>query len=165
MLTDMKVSLKGQIKTSKMRLKLNQNKIDGILPWEFNHDDIHVSYSKEHRDFGHMSHTKQWFIICQENRAYKAWKGFSIFSSLISSYFYAYMAAFRAPVLGEQNFTIMLVFELIFLCSMGFKFLNEYTKDGSTNPTRDLKKIAEKYLRSDFIFDLIPLLPLPLVLD
>jgi hypothetical protein len=49
------------------------------------------------------------------------------------------MAAFEAPHFGERNFTIMLCFEFVFLCSMGFKFLVEFTKDGQTIPTRDLK--------------------------
>ena len=55
----------------------------------------------------------------------------------------------------------MIGFEFVFLVSMALKFLCEFTKDGAHLPTRDLKKIAERYIRSDFILDLIPLIPLP----
>ena len=59
----------------------------------------------------------------------------------------------------------MLAFEFIFLLNMGSKFLCEFVKDGSQTPTRDLKKIAERYLRSDFALDFIPLIPFPLILS
>lgn len=106
-----------------------------------------------------------WYIISQDNRLYNLWKGFSILCSLFSSYFYGYIAAFRYPVFGDQNFTVMLSFEFVFLCSIGFKFLCEFTQDGATTPTRDLKMIADKYIRSEFILDLIPLIPIQLMLD
>ena len=48
---------------------------------------------------------------------------------------------------------------------MTFKFLLEFTKDGQIVPIRDLKQIAERYIRRDFIFDLIPLIPFPLILS
>ena len=75
------------------------------------------------------------------------------------------MAAFAAPSFGERNFTIMLAFETIFALSMGFKFLKEFTKPGQPTPTRDLAKIAERYLKSDFIYDFIPLIPFPHILN
>ena len=75
------------------------------------------------------------------------------------------MAAFVAPKFGEKNFTIMLIFESVFLVSMGLKFFREFTKDGQTLPTKDLKQIAERYLKTDFIYDLIPLIPFPLIMD
>ena len=59
----------------------------------------------------------------------------------------------------------MLAFEFVFIVSMALKFLCEFTKDGAHTATRDLKKIAERYLRSDFILDLIPLISLPQILD
>ena len=40
-------------------------------------------------------------IISQDNKAYKIWKFFVVLHSLISSYFYAYMAAFHKPVPGQ----------------------------------------------------------------
>lgn len=65
---------------------------------------------------------------------------------------------------GEQNFFIMLGFEFIFLVHMGTKFLCEFVKDGAVSPTRDLKKIAERYIRTEFFLDFIPLIPFPLIL-
>jgi hypothetical protein len=48
---------------------------------------------------------------------------------------------------------------------MCFKFLSEFTKDDQMVPIRDLKLIAERYLRTDFFYDLLPLLPLTIILD
>ena len=75
------------------------------------------------------------------------------------------MAAFAAPSFGERNFTIMLAFETIFALSIGLKFLREFTKPGQTVPTRDLAQIAEQYLKSDFIYDILPLIPFPHILN
>ena len=87
--------------------------------------------------------------------------------SLLSSYFYAYTAAFVKPTSwGDRNFFIMLGFEFIFLCGMTFNFLKEFTKDGQVTPIRDLKLIAEKYIfHGNFFIDIIQLIPFPLLLS
>lgn len=59
----------------------------------------------------------------------------------------------------------MLIFESVFLIDIALKFLVSFTKDGETIPTKDLSKIAQRYLRKGFIFDFIPLIPFPLFLD
>ena len=75
---------------------------------------------------------------------------------------YAYMAAFE-----DQDETVLwhisLYFESIFLLSMGLKFLYEYKKDDSEMNERDLSKIAVHYLKGEFLFDFIPLIPLNLL--
>ena len=112
-----------------------------------------------------MHNQGPWYLICENNRLYKLWRGISTICCLLSSYYYGYMAAFEAPSWGERNFTIMLVFEFIFFLSIKFKFLREFTKEGQTVPTRDMKQIAERYIRDDFIYDLIPIIPFPLILE
>lgn len=86
-------------------------------------------------------------IISQDNKAYKLWKFFVVLHSLVSSYFYAYMAAFHKPLPGSDLFNLMVYFEFIFFCQIVFKFLEEFTKDGQTTPTRDLTEISTKYLK------------------
>ena len=76
--------------------------------------------------------------ISDSNKSYKAWKGFVVLHSLVSSYFYAYMAAFKSPTPDHHLFKVMLYFEFIFFCEIVFKFFEEFTKDGQTIPTRSL---------------------------
>ena len=114
---------------------------------------------------GQATGEKAWYIIGQDSKLYSAWIVIEVLCSLLSSYFYAYMGAFVAPKWGERNFTIMLGFEFIFLCSMAFNFLKEFTRDGQVTPTRDLRLIAENYMRGDFFFDLIQIIPFPLILS
>lgn len=102
--------------------------------------------------------------ISDSNKYYKAWKGFVVLHSLVSSYFYAYMAAFNSPKPEDDLFKVMLYFEFIFVCEIIFKFFEEFTKDGQTIPTRSLAEIANRYLKGQFIYDFIPMIPLPYLL-
>jgi hypothetical protein len=102
--------------------------------------------------------------ISDSNKSYKAWKGFVVLHSLVSSYFYAYMAAFKSPTPDHHLFKVMLYFEFIFFCEIVFKFFEEFTKDGQTIPTRSLYEIGMKYLKGQFIYDFIPLIPFPYLL-
>lgn len=102
--------------------------------------------------------------ISDSNKYYKAWKGFVVLHSLVSSYFYAYMAAFKSPKPEDDLFKVMLYFEFIFFCEIIFKFFEEFTKDGQTIPTRSLAEIGNRYLKGQFIYDFIPLIPLPYLL-
>jgi hypothetical protein len=71
------------------------------------------------------------------------------------------MAAFSDDINGVKMLHAMIVFEIIFIIDMCLKFFKSFTKDGETNPTRDLGLIADRYVKGSFIFDLIPLLPIP----
>jgi hypothetical protein len=42
-------------------------------------------------------------------------------------------------------------------------FTTEFYQDGQTQPVRDLSRISTRYLKNGFIYDLIPLLPLPFI--
>ena len=48
----------------------------------------------------------------------------------------------------------------MFAVDIILKFLKSFTKDGETMPTIDLAKIAERYLKGQFVLDFIPLIPL-----
>jgi hypothetical protein len=54
--------------------------------------------------------------IGEDNKLYKIWKFFVVLNSLISSYFYAYMAAFHKPSPDEDLFKVMVFFEFVFFC-------------------------------------------------
>jgi hypothetical protein len=58
---------------------------------------------------------------------------------------------------------LTLAFEFIFAFSILTKFLTDYKPDGETEHVKSLSKITSKYLHGDFIFDLIPLIPLPFI--
>ena len=77
-------------------------------------------------------------IIRENNKLYGLWKLLDVLCCLISSYFYAYMAAFQDPKRGDSLFILMVFFETVFAISIMLKFLVEYVKDGQTIPTRDL---------------------------
>ena len=70
------------------------------------------------------------------------------------------MAAFE-NVNDEVLNKVNLVYEIIFFISLCLKFLYEYERDDAERVMeRDLGKIATRYVKGDFIFDFVPLLPL-----
>lgn len=56
-------------------------------------------------------------------------------------------------------------FETVFAISFVLNFFVDFTPDGSTIPTRNMKQIAIRYLKSDFLLDFIPLIPFPTLLS
>jgi len=82
------------------------------------------------------------------------------FSCLTSCYFYAYIAAFGIPHVDHILYLIYVIYESIFLISLILNFFVEFKPDGQSFPVRDLAKIALRYLRTSFIMDFIPLIPL-----
>ena len=65
-------------------------------------------------------------IISQQNKFLVFWNVITIVSSLISSYFYIYMAAFVSPIPGDNLYDLDLFFEFIFAISMILEFFKEY---------------------------------------
>jgi len=70
------------------------------------------------------------------------------------------MAAFENPKPGTFLFTLNWTYEFIFLISMISNFLVEYQDEGMSKPIRDITKICWRYIKGDFLFDFIPLVPL-----
>jgi len=69
-------------------------------------------------------------IIYDDNRYYDYWRYAELFISMVSSYYYAYIAAFIKMEYGEPRFTWMLVYECFFFISTCLKFLRSYIPDG-----------------------------------
>ena len=57
----------------------------------------------------------------------------------------------------------MICYESYFLLTIVFTFFVEYEVVGQLVPVRDLKKIAENYMKGHFLLDLIPVIPLQLL--
>ena len=77
-------------------------------------------------------------IIRQNNRYYLYWRTINTLCCLTSSYFYAYMAAFKEAAEDVHLTNLNLSFETIFLISMVLQFLVEYKEIGQPHPVRDL---------------------------
>lgn len=158
------------IKFKSLLMNLHKQKIHGIVAGELLNADVDNCFTvtndvgKKSKLLGKKPFAER-IIIGDDNKYYKGWLLFILFVSLISSYFYAYMAAFRAPKPGDSLHYWMIVFESTFLLDMVFKFLKSFTKDGETVPTTDLAKIARRYLRGQFAFDFIPLIPIASVFE
>jgi hypothetical protein len=71
------------------------------------------------------------------------------------------MAVWDNPDFLVGNDARLLFFESIFGLSIFLKFFCEFKTEESPLPVRDLSRIADRYLKGDFIFDVIPILPLP----
>ena len=54
--------------------------------------------------------------------------------------------------------------EIFFSVCILLTFITEYTPDGETVPIRDFMVIAEIYLKSNFIFDFLPIIPFARIL-
>jgi hypothetical protein len=68
-----------------------------------------------------------YIIISHENPLYNSWSLIHTLSSLSSSYFYAYMAAFQ---FGKGLETIDWIYEIIFFISFGLNFIVDYKIEG-----------------------------------
>lgn len=80
---------------------------------------------------------------------------------LLSSYYYAYMSTF-GPRYQEGDIVVpTLIFEAIFGISVLLKFNLEFKLEDNPLPVRNYAKIADRYLKSEFIIDFIPLIPFP----
>lgn len=168
--------LKQDIRQSNLRLKLESQKNLGILPENFFPIDIKISFSaKLHRDID-VPNEKQadsfleriankpiaeLIVISLDNKYYALWKTLEIVINLMSSYFYAYIAAFKVIKYGDSAFNWMIFYESFFLISLLLKFLVSFIPDGQTIPVKDIVMIAERYIKGNLVVDLIPLLPLP----
>lgn len=76
-----------------------------------------------------------------------------------------WFGAFNDSDNHDLHMTISICFEIIFVFLMIKKFLTTYVNQGETKPVKNLTLISMKYLKGDFLSDLIPLLPLTFIFD
>jgi hypothetical protein len=103
----------------------------------------------------------QLIIISKDNKCYSIFNTIEIVIIMISSYYYAYLAAFETIRPGDVDFQWMLGFECFFLVSCCLKFLVTYVPDGHIAEVKELSLIVERHFKGDFLVDLIPLIPFP----
>ena len=101
-------------------------------------------------------------VINHEGKKYKIFKYTVGVFCLISSYLYAYLAAFRIKpeyTLDLNNFG-MIVCEFIFTIDFLAKFFLSYTDSHSLKKVEEFNKIVPNYLNNGCFSDMIPLIPL-----
>jgi len=141
------------------------------MPEQFNPErDINISFAQNKEvDLDAIDKFKMdsvpafpnCIIIKHTNRFLSVWNFLFVLSCCCSSYFYAYLAAFKHPGVNLKQLYTELTFEGIFLVTLLVNFITDYMEDGNPTPVRDLNKICQRYLKGQFIFDFIPLIPLP----
>ena len=99
-------------------------------------------------------------IISHESIWYQAWYQIYVFSCLTSSYFYAFMAAFENPKQGSFLYIMDNIFEFIFYISFILNFIVDYQPPDQPKPVKDISKIAMRYIKGNFWYDFLPLIPL-----
>lgn len=115
------------------------------------------------RDDDTETSCQESIIIYQEEPLYRVWELIVILSCIASSYMYMYLAAFSVPEPGS-TFYILDYFILtpIFGIDIIVQFLLDFKPEDSYTRVRDIFEIAKRYLRNQFLFDFIPMLPLHL---
>lgn len=142
------------------------------MPHQFTTNDVDISFTLDNnQDLGDQDSEEdyqveegnfaQYLVISHNNKVVYLWNVLYVLSCLTSCYFYAFMAAFEKPKPGSWLFILDWSFEGIFLVSLLLNFITDYKEDGNPNPVRDLNKISMRYLKGQFIYDIIPLIPLP----
>ena len=79
---------------------------------------------------------------------------------LISPYIYAWFIVFGAPSAQSTMYKLSIFFEVFFFVNIIFSFFVEYREDGKLQPIRDLRLIAQRYIKGNFLIELIPVIPL-----
>jgi len=76
---------------------------------------------------------------------------------------YCYVAAFGMQRFDSSESVLLLSFDhmffAIFTISIVINFLTEFTESGETQPNRNLKHIALRYIHSNFLIDILAWVP------
>jgi len=104
------------------------------------------------------------FIISQKNKPYQLFEMFVSIICLISSFNYAYLAAFRMHDQLKTSISgLWLFYETMFFIDIVLQFLKEFKSETTNLPVRDLEKIAWNYLENGFVTDFIAIIPLQIL--
>ena len=83
---------------------------------------------------------------------------------MYSSYIYIWIACFGLDP-ERRLYIACFFFEAFFLIFMIIHFLTDFTREGENIPVSDIGDIAYHYFETDFLSDLIPLLPFSFFVD
>ena len=84
---------------------------------------------------------------------------------IASSFVYAFLAAFYITKEGTPLRALEIFFEVVCGIDILVKFILEYKPDDSIFMVRDLYKIAVNYVKTAFIYDLLPMIPFHIIFD
>ena len=95
------------------------------------------------------------------------WNYINKICCLVSSHIYLFMAAYLSKdLLPEDNlYKLDLFFETFFAISMVLEFLTDFEPVPGQKAIRDLVIIANRYIKGEFIYDLIALVPFNFFID
>jgi len=97
-------------------------------------------------------------IIDHETRSAKAWILMMFMFSIITSFLYAILAAYRDPV----NIYLQCL-ELVYIIDMVIKFMTTYIDSKSKKKISDSELISHHYKENGFYRDFIALIPLQMI--
>lgn len=114
--------------------------------------------------FCNPSNMIQCIIIDHTSFGAQCWKKFIDYLSLVSSFSYATYAAFRQT---SKNMKMYIgIVELFYLLDMILTFITDYPRTSSSNQkvhVKDINKIFWRYIKGDFIKNLVALIPFWLI--
>jgi len=83
---------------------------------------------------------------------------------VVSSYYYGWIASDNKFHDSTNMIYVASILESIFLISIGIEFLTSYENPNVRGvQVKDVEKIATRYLKGGFLYDLIPTIPLQFI--
>lgn len=83
--------------------------------------------------------------------------------SMLSSYVYMWFAVFAVNLESHFHYYFYLIVEGFFLISIFIWFHTDFVEDGETESSKDLSVIRIRYFKTEFFYDLIPIIPFPII--
>lgn len=106
-----------------------------------------------------------YLVISRKSKILAVWYFGYILCCLLSSYFYIYIAAFQHKDITDKWWIDSeIYFEAIFFISIILNFLTDYQDESNHKEVRDLSNISMRYLRGNFAWEFLPLIPFPHVM-
>ena len=139
---------------------LNEDESEGYQPLKFTEEETGETSGDEELDQIDLTQ----LIICDHTSMFSMFlRTMNTILCLISSYIYMWFGAFNDIGNHHLRGVVTICFELFFLFMMIINFITDFTRQGENKPVRNLHQISMRYLKGDFLMDLIPLLPLTLI--
>lgn len=148
---------KHNVKREKVSVSKQKNKaynplMFGILPEQYKEQLNNKVFTEEEEKSDEADHSLGCkIVILHTSRVFKIWKVLIVFLEILSSFFYAYFAAFRAS--GKHHVFEMNIMEIFFAIDFVVNFISSYPSPEKTcpKPITDLNMIRDNYLHNGFI--------------
>ena len=110
----------------------------------------------------------QKFVISNDSTFSMVWMVIDTVACMASAYMYAFLACYGVNEDGprdEEELLFEMLWEFVFLISIIKCFLTDYRVEGESFPKKNFFKIAQRYLKGDFMIDFIPIVPIPFMIN